>query len=142
MWLSLVSALTTMLALVLLTRRRGSVRSSEDANVHGRAVVTTLAVVVLLVATPPVATVVLAVVIVGVVFITRLTRQLLVTVAAVSYLLLITWTVVSQIVHRYPVTLDWPGRFDSWGSLAWVSVGLVAIAGWMNSDPDDCVHEK
>jgi hypothetical protein len=142
MWLSLIAGLSTLFALVLLARRRVSATASPDQIPHRNIFVTVSSLLVLLVATPPSATIVLAVTTLGLLALGRLKTRILVMLSAASYVALTMFTVISQIVHRYPVTLDWPGRFDTWGSLAWTSVGFVAIAGWMHERADKLGIDK
>jgi len=98
-------------------------------------VASVVAVRVFFVAAPPLAVGALSVVIVFTKIRRRVEPALLVTVAAIAYLGLTAWTVSTQIMRRYPITLDWPGRFEDWGVVAWIAVGLVAMVGWVCDVP-------
>lgn len=142
MWMSLVAACVAILLIIYLSRRRSTHIDPEDVAPRGSAFVTVVALLVLVVAAPPVAAVVLGVTALFLHFSSRNTLRSLVSLVGISYVVLIAWTVASQVINRYPVTLDWPGRFDSWGSLAWISVGWTAIAGWMSDVPKRAVGGK
>ena len=104
--------------------------------------VNTVALLTFLVAAPPVAAGFLAVIVV-LSMMTRPARpNVLVSIAGIGYLALTTWTVVSQITQRYPVTLDWPGRFADLGVIAWIAVGLVALVGWTCDVPQGQQREN
>lgn len=142
MWLSFVAGSLTLIALIALARRRTEVTPPSGQMFRSNFIVSAISILVLLIATPPVALIALTVTTLLLFTTGYLKRRVLVVIAAVSYATLTAFTVISQIVHRYPVTLDWPGRFDSWGTLAWLSVGLVALASWMYDCPDDLVNQK
>ena len=143
MWLSLFGGIATLVAIFILSRRSTSA-SATTAHARPRVstLVNTVALLTFLVAAPPVAAGFLAVIVV-LSMMTRPARpNVLVSIAGIGYLALTTWTVVSQITQRYPVTLDWPGRFADLGVIAWIAVGLVALVGWTCDVPQGQQREN
>ena len=143
MWLSLFGGIATLVAIFILSRRSTSA-SATTAHARPRVstLVNTVALLTFLVAAPPVAAGFLAVIVV-LSMMTRPARpNVLVSIAGIAYLALTTWTVVSQIIQRYPVTLDWPGRFADLGVIAWIAVGFVALVGWTCDVPQGQQREN
>ena len=136
MWLSFLAGISALIALFVMARRTARTPMVVHDRQHPVSTVASIvAFLVFFVAAPPLAVGALSVVIVFTKIRRRVEPALLVTVAAIAYLGLTAWTVSTQIMRRYPITLDWPGRFEDWGVVAWIAVGLVAMVGWVCDVP-------